>query len=429
MSTIHRTFSVPILAMSVRRHRFVNRPFPRRVPEVLGHTSADVISVFHEASWLAGPIGLLRARVAQRGLTAMFDVPRAGAIVKHHLTVFNDVRCLWPLPDGVCGLCLVHYKDDLKDHERCLWCHDSTICRACHVSIHISRDDGRVQACFDPSVWGAKTARLQKKYPFPASPQGDGCIVVQGCILCVREKSLMPESLALARWPMGFRRMIKEMVIDDDFKGSMAGYFYREFPRYYAERHAAPQGICGYPIGRAAVCEPCRVGTQDKDGTVIPNRVHMCTSLQVVTYRHILRAWAAVKRVSPLVRDWARFVYEISLVYTASPAHRTVPGILAPVAEDSDSDSSLMFWDEVVHVPDRNFWRYPLVKHRVVFAGNRVRPASPYCIRTGGAVLTPTRSHSNAAMDSWPCSEDFHDLPVRARPRFRPRPRRVRVAA
>ena len=226
----HHSLIAPLPVMSVRRCRLVNRPFPRRVPEVMGHTSADVISVFHEASWLAGPIGLLRARVAQRGLTAMFDVPRAGAIVKHHLTVFNDVRCLWPLPDGVCGLCLVHYKDDLKDHERCLWCHDSTICRECHISIHISRGDARVQTCFDPSIWGAKTARLRENYPFPASPQGNDYIVVQACFLCVREKALMPEHLALARWPVGFRRMIKEMVTTMTSKDPWPGTSTESFP-------------------------------------------------------------------------------------------------------------------------------------------------------------------------------------------------------
>ena len=81
--------------MSVRRYRLANQPFRRRIPEVFGHTSDDIISTFHEASWLAGPVGLLRARAAQRGLAIIFDVPRAGAIIKHHLTSPNDVRSLW----------------------------------------------------------------------------------------------------------------------------------------------------------------------------------------------------------------------------------------------------------------------------------------------------------------------------------------------
>ena len=173
--------------MSVRRYRLANQPFRRRIPEVFGHTSDDIISTFHEASWLAGPVGLLRARAAQRGLAIIFDVPRAGAIIKHHLTSPNDVRSLWRLPDGVCGLCLARFDDNLRDHERCLWCSDNTICRACHISVHISRDDGRVQACFDPGVWGSDYAYLKMKYPFPESPEGVGYIVVQGCVSCVRE--------------------------------------------------------------------------------------------------------------------------------------------------------------------------------------------------------------------------------------------------
>ena len=410
-------------AMSVRRYRLANQPFRRRVPEVLGYTSDDVVSTFHEASWLAGPIGLLRARVAQRGLALLFDVPRAGAIVKHHLTIFNDPRCLWRLPDEVCGLCLARYRDDLKNHERCLWCSDSTICRACHISIHISRDDGRVQACFDPSVWGSEDVRLKMKYPFPASPKGDGYIVVQGCLLCVREQSLMPEAQALSRWPMGFRRMVREMITDD-FKGFMAGYFYREFPRYYADHHVTLPGMHGHSVRLAGVCELCHEVTRDRDGAVNPNRVHACTSLQVAAYRQIFRAWAAAKRVPSPASDWVRLVYKVSLVHTASLAHLTVPGILAQAATDTESDSDKSMWGELRQVAARNGRLYPYVKTRVVFRGNHVVPTSPHRVRSRGAVLVPTRACSQVARDPWAYIENCRALPARAQPRFRSKLRR-----
>ena len=176
-------------AMSVKRCRIVNKSFRRRVPEVFGHGSDDVISTFHEAAWLAGPVGVLRARVTQRGLSVIFDVPRAGALVKHHLTQHNDPQRMWRLLEGVCGLCLARYDDDLWACERCLWCGDTTLCRACHLPVHISRDDGRVQECFDPAIWGNTYANIKMKRPYPEAPDGSGRVIIPGCVSCVREWS------------------------------------------------------------------------------------------------------------------------------------------------------------------------------------------------------------------------------------------------
>ena len=133
----------------MKRHRFGNKPFRRRVPEVLGHSSDIAIRTFHDAAWLAGPSGVLRARVTQRGLSAIFDVPRAGAMMKHHLTLCNDPQQKDRLPEGVCTVCLAHHRGDLEDHEKCLWCGRDDVCRNCHFPIHISRDDPRVQFFFD----------------------------------------------------------------------------------------------------------------------------------------------------------------------------------------------------------------------------------------------------------------------------------------
>ena len=409
--------------MSVRRYRLANQPFRRRIPEVFGHTSDDIISTFHEASWLAGPVGLLRARAAQRGLAIIFDVPRAGAIIKHHLTSPNDVRSLWRLPDGVCGLCLARFDDNLRDHERCLWCSDNTICRACHISVHISRDDGRVQACFDPGVWGSEYAYLKMKYPFPESPEGVGYIVVQGCVSCVREESLLPETQIQAHWHVGFRRVLKEMVTDN-VKGLMGGYFYREFPRYHADRRATHPMMHRYSGFGSGVCSPCREVTRDMDAAVNRNRVHACTSLQVIAYRQIFRAWAAVKRMPYAARAWVRFAYKACLSHEALLTYRDVHGMFAQVADNTDSDSDQSMLNEVMHVPVGNCRLSKFRKQRIVFRGNPVSfSLSPRALLRS-SFLVPMRTQPALAADPWTYIENCDALAARVQTRFRPMSRR-----
>ena len=333
--------------MSVRRCRLANKPFHRRVPEVFGHSSGDIISTFHEAAWLAGPVGVLRARVTQRGLSVIFDVPRAGAVIKHHLTHPNDVQHIRTLPDGVCGLCLARFDDNLRDYERCLWCGDNTLCRACHLPVHIQRDDGRVQACFDPAIWGPTYANIKMKHPYPEVPDGSGRVIIPGCVSCVREESLMSEAQIQAHWHSGFRRVLKEMVADN-VTGLLGGYFYREFPRYYAGSrfryhelsHHSGGGGKLFPRGSAAC---------GGDGALNPNRIHACASLQVIAYRRMLRAWGDARRTSCVTRAWIRLSYKVCESHEASLQYRAACRLLALTMDESDSDSGL--YDEIIHVP------------------------------------------------------------------------------
>ena len=285
------------------------------MPEILGHGTNDVVDVFHKAAWLAGPVGVLRARAAQRGRSAIFDVPRAGALMKHHLSYRNDPLHLYRLPGGVCSVCLAHYREDFDEDEMCLWCENSTVCRACHLQVSLSREDPRVKQCFDPSVWGEAYANAKAKRHYRESPEGNGHVMIPGCLFCVREKSLMPESQVRAHWYRGFERALDE-IVTDEFARCVGGYFYREFPRYHAGHCPVDRKALQYPPDGWFAMPSCAKG-DDGEGVVNPDCTYECTSLDVLAHQQAFRAWSNQRKTARTVLAWGRLSSEACEAYAA----------------------------------------------------------------------------------------------------------------
>ena len=86
----------------------------------------------------------------------------------------------------------------------------------------------------------------------------------------------MSESQVQAHWHPGFRRVLNEIAADD-VTGLLGGYFYREFPRYYAGRRFAYYAMSQYS-GGGGKSFPRGSVTRDDDGALNPSRVHACTS-------------------------------------------------------------------------------------------------------------------------------------------------------
>ena len=205
----------------------------------------------------------------------------------------------------------------------------------------------------------------------------------------------------------------------------MGGYFYREFPRYCADLHVTHPRMHRYSGFGSGVCSPCREVTRDMDAAVNPNRVHACTSLQVIAYRQIFRAWATVKRMPYVVRAWVRFAYKASLGHEASRMYQNVHGMFAQVADNTDSDSDQSMWNEVTHVSATDGRLNKFLKQRIVFRGNHVSFSSPPRAQLRSSFLVPARTYPAIAVNPWTYVENCDALTARAQPRFRPMLRRT----
>ena len=150
-------------------------PHSHRVPEVCNSDRHDIIESFCNAAWDSGPAGLLRCRVAQRGLLSIFEMPRAGAILKYQLTsMFSLYTCL---PGNVCSLCLSPDNVDIQEWERCFWCGDVTLCKRCVTSVCVNPTD--------PVVIDAPY------YPFAGPEWGltdrKQSVTLRACAICVSD--------------------------------------------------------------------------------------------------------------------------------------------------------------------------------------------------------------------------------------------------
>ena len=178
--------NIPIMPEECKRTHFrrKTRPDPvclpslHRVPVVCNSDRHDVIETFCNAAWDSGPAGLLRCRVEQRGLLSIFELPRAGAILKYELTqMFSMYVCL---PDNVCSSCLSPNNVNLEEWERCFWCGDVTLCRECVAGVHVEPDDPVLDDAyhsFGEPGWGP----ARRKQP----------VTPQACAFCVRDHGLV----------------------------------------------------------------------------------------------------------------------------------------------------------------------------------------------------------------------------------------------
>ena len=247
--------------MSRTRRGISNKLWHRRVAAVQGHSHTSIIECFCEAAWAAGPVGVLRCRTAQKGLLRIFDTPRAGAILKHHLTQPNTTY--WRLPNGVCGLCLDHYEDDLQEWERCFWCHDTTLCRGCTLPVPISLRDPRVREA--PCYAYERLERYKKV------EDDSGRVILPGCVMCVRDSALLPDAAIYGHWHCGFWKVLDDLA--GDLARSISEYFYREVPRHTNAKY---------------------------------RRIFPCTSLEVCGYKRIIKEWLSeTRRVRSAARLWS----------------------------------------------------------------------------------------------------------------------------
>ena len=380
--------------MLMKRHRISNKPFRRRLPEVFGHSSDIVIRTFHEAAWLAGPSGVLRARATQRCLSAIFDVPRAGAVMKHHLTMCNDPQQEDRLPKGVCTVCLARHREDLEDHEKCLWCGREDVCRNCLYAIHIARDDSRVQYFFDEKVFGAGR-RAKRLYP---ERQGDnGFSDIQGCLHCILEHKLMSTREVQKRVYHGFGRIFEE-VMDSGKAGRMGGYFYRELPRYSGGRY------------NAAGCPYWKKHENDKEEEVVVLKtiVHECTSLEFIMGKMMLQAWKRRVKAALVEYEWLFICsvlcekHNVRTRYQGALSGFLVSGNQFGVKQHATEGRAWLKLSSGSDFSDRH-------KMRVVFSANNVSRGTSSLAPLSGYTAEPVMLQSSRMMDLWTNVPESHN--------------------
>ena len=203
--------------------RLVNKPMRRRPPAVNGNVAVTLVETFTQAAWLAGPSSVLRSRVTQKGMLGILDIPRAGAVLKHHTTQPN--AAWWDLPGGICGICLVHYDegDDTVETKlwQCFWCSDSTLCRGCVMPITITLQDERV----------SKTAEYRAKYEplielMMLRPNIQRELRV--CPRCAISDGILTPQESRQRWPNGYRPFIDDEDVNNIY---VMNYFHFEIAK------------------------------------------------------------------------------------------------------------------------------------------------------------------------------------------------------
>ena len=227
------------------RPNAVRLPLSGRVAAVAGSDHLDVVETFFNAAWLSGPVGLLRSRVTQRGLLRIIDLPRAGAILKYELTNWSSDH--YSLPHAVCSLCFAPDVVDMKDWELCYWCGDDTLCRSCTTRVLVDPTD--------PTLVGAYYSWAAPSWG-PAGKRGP--VLLRACALCISDHNL-PTSTNLYRlWSY---RALEQLTCT--IRNKMRGYFHWE--------------MLSTRTGR--------------------RRSFICSSVDVCTYRKMLREWHAVARL------------------------------------------------------------------------------------------------------------------------------------
>ena len=182
------------------RFRLRNRTIVRRDGGIADRTNTCIFVIFEKAAWWAGPIGILRCRVTQRRQLRIFDVPRAGAVLKARATSPNSVW--WHLPEGVCGFCLARYHetDDPNDPGNCFWCSDTTLCPNCVIPITIALNDPRVSAiCQERARYDQRTAFMMRD-PF----RKRRLHICQNCASC---DNVLDREAISRHWPREYQRL------------------------------------------------------------------------------------------------------------------------------------------------------------------------------------------------------------------------------